>query len=155
MELGESLERLYLISRYNYYKRIAASIGTRGEALSATECFCLEIILLMDRPTISEFAAFLNSSLPNANYRLNSLVEKGYLEKEVSEQDRRESILIVTEKYRNFYGLNNRDNQTLVQCIHEHFTPEEVAQFHNMIDRVAGYASQLRKTGESHDPNHH
>lgn len=147
MELGESLERLYLISRYNYYKRIAAAIGTRGESLSATECFCLEIILLMNEPTISEFAAFMNISLPNAHYRLQSLVEKGYIEKQVSTRDRRESYLAVTEKYRNFYGLNNKDNQSLVQGIHDHFSPEEVKQFHEMIDRAAEYASQLHETG--------
>ena len=37
--------------------------------------------MALEEPTINEFASFVNISSPNAAYKVNSLIQKGYVEK--------------------------------------------------------------------------
>jgi len=134
--LEKSFERLYLMFRSNYYKRVLKEIGISEGSLSATESFCVEIIYLLDRPTVSEFAAYLNLSIPNANYKINSLVKKGYVIREQSTEDLREQHLCVTEKFLGFYGLKDTSIARLMRQIRSHFTPEEIDTLDAMIQRV-------------------
>lgn len=134
--LEKQFERLYLQFRANYYRRMVEVIGVREGSLTATESYCVEIIYLLDRPTVSHFASFLGISMPNANYKINSLVRKGYIHKEPSDEDRREFHLAVTDKFLSYYGLNNLDNARLMQDIRASFDGEELAQLEAIIDRV-------------------
>lgn len=134
--LEEKFEKLYLLFRANYYKRMVEKIGTREGSLSATESYCVEIIYLLNGPTISEFAQYLGISLPNANYKINCLAEKGYVHKKPSANDKRECHLHVTEKFLNYYGLNDADNAQLMCRIRQSFTDEEILRLEDTIDRV-------------------
>ncbi|MCL1796097.1 MAG: MarR family transcriptional regulator [Clostridia bacterium] len=134
--LEEGFEQFYLTVRKNYYKRIAAEVGTSRNSLTATECFCLEIILLMDNPNISMFADFLNISLPNATYRIRSLIRKGYVSKSASKSDRREVRIAVTDKYRRFYGMNNPDIHKIIETVEERLSPEELVQLTGTLGRI-------------------
>lgn len=134
--LEKSFEALYLQFRANYYKRMVEAIGTREGSLSATESYCVEIIHLLGSPTISEFANYLNISVPNANYKINSLVKKGYVYKEASQTDKREFNLNVTEKFLAYYGLKDRDIMDLMRKIRKSFTKEEIKQMDEMIKRL-------------------
>ncbi|MGI6003836.1 MAG: MarR family winged helix-turn-helix transcriptional regulator [Christensenellales bacterium] len=147
--LEESFEKLYLNFRANYYKRMVQLIGAREGSLTATEQYCVEIIYLLGEPTVSEFAKFLNISVSNANYKINSLVEKGYVHKVPSKSDKREYHLAVTEKFLNYYGLNNQDNAHLVAQIHKHFTPEEVDRLDRDIQRILTFMNQTEE--KEHD----
>lgn len=60
----------------------------------------------MGKPTINEFASFVQISPPNAAYKVNSLIKKGYLKKVQSENDRREYFLVVTQKYKDYYNIS-------------------------------------------------
>ena len=134
--LEKKFEQLYLQFRANYYKRMVEEIGTRKGSLSATESYCVEIIYLLGEPTVTEFARYLNISVPNANYKINALVEKGYVVRIASEKDRRESLLQVTGKFLSYYGLNNKDNALLIRRIRRAFTQEEITQLEETIDRI-------------------
>lgn len=134
--LENSFEKLYLQFRANYYRRMVQVIGVREGSLSATEGYCVEIIHLMGRPTVSQFAAYLGISIPNATYKIGSLVSKGYVNKIPSEADKREYHLEVTEKFLSYYGLNNEDNARLMRGIRDTFSPQEVAQLEITINRV-------------------
>lgn len=129
-------EELYLKFRATYYRRMVQAIGVRKGSLSATEGFCVEIIYLLDQPTVTRFAAFLDISLPNALYKINSLVEKGYVTKQPSHADRRESRLVVTDKFLSYYGLKNEDNARLMSRIRETFSPEEIDGLEHTIRRI-------------------
>lgn len=141
--LGDAFQAFYHRIRVNYYRRIARVVGTHKASLSATECFCLEILMLMDQPTMSAFAAFLGISLPNANYRLTSLLRKGYLEKHPSPRDKRESILVVTPKYANYYAAENPEIRILLERIEAEFSPGEVARLIEMIGRINGILDEI------------
>lgn len=149
--LSESFERFYLLLRAAYYRRIAKEVGAGADALSATECFSLEILLLLDKPTLSEFAAFVGVSLPNASYRVNSLIQKGYLEKVIPAHDRRETQLVVTRKYADFYGLGNPEVKSLIENIETAFTGDEVAQLVDMVERIIALMRTPNETGDMND----
>ncbi len=134
--LEESFERLYLLFRANYYKRMVEVIGTREGSLSATESFCVEIIYLLNRPTISQFAHFLKISVPNATYKIAGLIEKGYVEKIPSSVDKRETHLAVTRKFLDYYGLRNADNAYMMQQIRANFNESEIEALDATIQRI-------------------
>lgn len=134
--LEKNFEKLYLMFRSNYFKRLLEKIGTKEGSLSATESYCVEIIYLLGKPKVSEFAQYLNLSIPNANYKINSLVKKGYIVKEQSTTDLREQYLCVTDKFVNYYGLNDTVISLLMQQIREKFSQEDIEKLDEMIQRI-------------------
>ncbi len=82
-------------------------IKDKEENLTSSEYFCLECIYLMDKPTISQFAEFLDISSPNATYKVKSLIKKGFISKEKSQKDGREYLLVPTEKFFKIYGYKD------------------------------------------------
>ncbi len=132
--LEREFERLYYKFRANYCKNLFASV--KEGSLSATDSYCLEVIFLLDRPTINEFAEYVNISLPNASYRISNLVTKGYVKKSISEYDRREYHLEVTDKFLNKYGANASFNTKLMNKIREDFSNEEIDVLERMIKRI-------------------
>ena len=140
--LERLFEKLYLQFRANYYRRMVKAIGVREGSLSATEGYCVEIIHLLDQPTVTQFASFLGISMPNANYKINSLVEKGYVVKVLSEEDRRVFRLRVTDKFLRYYGLNDQDNARLMRRIRETFDEAELKQLERVIERVLQLMTQ-------------
>jgi len=134
--LEKNFETLYLMFRSNYFKRLLEIIGTKESSLSATESFCVEIIYLLGKPKVSEFASYLNLSIPNANYKINNLVKKGYVVKEQSKSDLREQYLCVTDKFLNYYGLNDKMIAFLMKQIKKEFSPQDVDKLNDMINRI-------------------
>lgn len=134
--LEKEFERLYFKFRTNYCRNLFAGMRGANESLSAIESYCVEAIFLMDRPSIHEFADFVNISLPNATYRLNKLINKGYIRKVASARDRREYLLEVTDKFLDFYGANESFNASLMNRIKESFGEEEVILLENMIRKI-------------------
>ena len=132
--LEREFERLYYKFRANYCKNLFASV--KEGSLSATDSYCLEVIFLLDKPTVNEFADYVNISLPNASYRINNLITKGYVRKSVSEYDRREYHLEVTNKFLNQYGANASFNTRLMSKIREEFSKEEIDVLEKMIKRI-------------------
>ena len=91
--LQESFLRVYEKLKSEFCRQVFALVRERRGSLSAMEAFSLEVIRQLGRPTVSQFAAFLNISQSNATYKVASLVRKGYLLKENSGADRREYYL--------------------------------------------------------------
>lgn len=132
--LEREFERLYYKFRANYCKNLFA--GVKEGSLSATDSYCLEVIFLLNKPTVQEFAEYVNISLPNASYRINNLIKKGYVRKSVSEHDKREYHLEVTDKFLNQYGANTSFNNKLMSKIREKFSKEEIEELEAMIKRI-------------------
>ncbi len=132
--LEREFERLYYKFRANYCKNLFA--GVKEGSLSPTDSYCLEVIFLLKRPTVNEFAEYVNISLPNASYRINKLIQKGYIKKLVSEYDKREYHLEVTDKFLSQYGANAAFNTKLMSRIREKFSPEEIEGLELLIKRI-------------------
>ena len=105
--LEESFDRIYTKFKLHFYQAVFSKFQTREASLTAVETFCMEIIRALDEPTINEFASFANLSSPNAAYKVNSLIRKGYVEKVQSPNDRREYHLRPTQKFHDYYNLSS------------------------------------------------
>lgn len=102
--LEENFEKFCDKIRYLVYLRvIRKSKEQKRGNLSAMEIILMEIISAMDNPTINEFSKAAELSPPNAAYRINRLISKGYVEKVQNPKDKREFYLKPTEKYERDY----------------------------------------------------
>ena len=134
--LEKSFVRIYTKFKLHFYQAVFSKFQTREASLTAVETFCMEIIQALDEPTVNEFASFVNISSPNAAYKVNSLIRKGYVEKIQSPNDRREYHLRPTQKFRDYYNLSSDYIQEVMERIRERFTPEEVGQIDRVLDIV-------------------
>lgn len=136
--LEQNFSDIYMKFKIHFYQEIFNQIHTRETSLSAVEVFCVEVIYALGEPTVNEFASFIHVSSPNAAYKVNSLIQKGYIEKVQSETDKREFHLRLTDKYFKYFNLNQDYVSKVVERIEEHFSKEEVAVF----DRIIQYTIQ-------------
>ena len=130
--LKESLLSLYRWLRIHTYRRVFGSIREREGSLSATEAFSADVIHLLDTPTLKQFADCIGISQPNATYKVNMLVEKGYVKKLTPSSDRREIKLEMAEKFHRYYDDNSPEMAAAVERLQSQFTNEEIL----LADRV-------------------
>lgn len=124
--LQQTLQRLYRQFRLNSYRRIFGSVHERSGSLSATEAFSADVIQLLGTPTLSQFAQCLGISQPNATYKINNLVAKGYVEKIPSPNDRREVLLQPGKKLRWYRDSGEGSFERVVEKLKKKFTSEEL-----------------------------
>ena len=128
----QSFVNIYTKFKMHFYQKVFERFQDREATLTTVETFCMEMIYALDNPTVAEFANLANISSPNAAYKVNSLVKKGYLRKVQSKDDKREYHLEVTEKYINYYNISYGYIQVVMDRIRERFDKEEL----ETLDRV-------------------
>ena len=134
--LEDSFAEVYTKFKLHFYQEIFSRFQSREATLTAVETFCMEIILALKEPTVNEFASFVHISSPNAAYKVNSLIQKGYVEKIQSPKDRREYHLRPTQKYMDYYNISSNYLQEVMDRIKNRFTPEEASQLDRMLQVV-------------------
>lgn len=135
--IEEAFVQVYTKFKLHFYKSLFEKIQKRETSLTTVETYCIEIIHAMGTPTIGEFASFIQISSPNAAYKVNSLIKKGYLTKVQSEDDKREYYLEVTDKYKNYYNLSANYIKKVTDRMKERFTPEEMAVFQRILTVIS------------------
>lgn len=135
--LDKSFVEVYTKFKLHFYKSIFKKIQNRETSLTTVETFCIEIIYSMNKPTVSEFASFIQISSPNAAYKVNSLIKKGYLRKVQSENDKREYHLEVTEKYLSYYNISSSYMQGVIERMKARFNDEELIVLDKVLDVTA------------------
>ncbi len=103
----EAFAEVYTKFKLHFYREVFGTFSNREATLTTVETFCMEVIYSMGRPTVNEFAAFIQISPQNAAYKINSLIKKGYVRKIRSKRDKREYYLAVTQKYIDYYNISN------------------------------------------------
>ena len=131
------LVNVYTKFKLHFYKSLFEKIQTRETSLTTVETYCIEIIYAMNKPTVSEFASFIQISSPNAAYKVNSLIKKGYVRKIQSEDDKREYHLEVTDKYFDYYNMNAVYVRKVTERMRERFSREEL----EVLDKVLSVMS--------------
>lgn len=135
--LREAFDSVYTKFKLHFYQKVFARWQDRETTLTTVETFCMEIINAMKHPTINEFAKVANISSPNAAYKINSLVKKGYLRKIQSKEDKREYHLEVTEKYLEYYNISYSYVDTVMERIQKRFTEAEQKQLIRFLNIVS------------------
>ena len=135
--MESSFIEVYDKFKLEFFRRIFELVREREGSLSAMEAFSIEVIHALHKPTVGQFAEFLNISQSNATYKVNNLIKKGYLIRQNSETDRREYHLILSDKYYGYTDIMRSYVDTVVGRIRKSFTPEEAKQFGDMLDRIS------------------
>ena len=123
--LRDEFTKVYTKFKLHFYQKVFEKIQDQEGKLTTVEAFCMEIIYAAKGPTVNEFAKIANLSSPNAAYKVNNLMKKGYLEKVQSTEDKREYHLYVTQKY--------VDLDTVMNRLEERFTQEELEAVKNVL----------------------
>lgn len=132
--LRESFIRVYSKFKLHFYQKVFERWQDREASLTTVETFCMEIINAANEPTVNEFARLANLSSPNAAYKVNNLVKKGYLEKIQSSEDKREYHLKVTQKYLDYYNISYQYMDTVLKRMEERFSAEELGVLTRMLN---------------------
>ena len=137
MMLEQAFNSVYSKFKLHFYQEIFRRLQDREVSLTTVETFCMESIQALGSPTINEFASFMRISPPNAAYKVNSLVKKGYVRKVQSASDRREYHLEVTQKYIDYYNVSRSYIETVMDRVTARFTPEECGMLEEMLRIVS------------------
>ena len=135
--MSNPLSEVYGKFRLHYYRDVFNRIQARELSLSAVEVYCTEIIRALNKPTINEFANFINISSPNATYKVNSLIQKGYVTKIQSESDKREYYLDVTEKFYKYWNLSEKYLDIVEGRLQDSLSPEEFETFNRILNKIS------------------
>ena len=123
--------------KLQFYRGVFELVREREGSLSAMEAFSLEVIKMLDEPTVGQFADFLNISQSNATYKVNNLIKKGYLDRQNSRTDRREYHLLLSEKYYNYMKLMSGYELKVMSRIRERFPAEDVEKFGEVLKIIS------------------
>ncbi|MBO4389752.1 MAG: MarR family transcriptional regulator [Lachnospiraceae bacterium] len=132
-----ALSEVFQQFRVSYYRDVFRKIKTRELSLTTVEVFCVEIIAALKNPTINEFASFIGISSPNAAYKINSLIQKGYIEKVQSDTDKREYYLTVTDKFYEYYAISERYLLLAEKRLKETLSPEDYTTFNRILNQIS------------------
>lgn len=137
MDLDNAFYEVYTKFKLQFYRKIFKRFQHREASLTAVETFSVEAIYSLNRPTINQFATFTQISSPNAAYKVNSLVKKGYIRKVQSKEDKREYHLEVTDKFLNYYGITNDYLALVMDRIRDRFPQEDIEKLNSMLNIIS------------------
>ena len=134
--LERLFEEVYVKFKLHFYQEIFERFQMREATLTTVETFAMETIQALGSPTVNEFATFMRISPPNAAYKVNSLIKKGYVRKVQSQADKREYHLQVTEKYQSYYNISSDYVKTVVGRMRQRFSPEDQEKLTQLLQIV-------------------
>ena len=150
--IRDSFFSVYTKFKLHFYKEIFQRFQSREASLTTVETFCMETILALDSPTINEFATFMCISPPNAAYKVNSLIKKGYINKVQSETDRREYHLEVTQKYVDYYNISTTYMVEVMDRITKRFSLDDCKKLDEMLTIISGELMPEVEISQVHFP---
>lgn len=128
---------VYTKFKLHFYQEIFERFQSREASLTTVETFSMETILALGSPNVNEFASFMRISPPNAAYKVNSLIRKGYIRKVQSEDDKREYHLEVTQKYLDYYNISTLYIWEVIDRMTKRFSPEECTKLEEMLTIIS------------------
>ena len=135
--LTTQIVELYKRFRLMTYRKLFGRIREKDGSLSATEAYTVDVIYLLGSPTVTQLAEVLGISQPNATYKVNNLVAKGYVVKAVSEEDKRETRLQVCDRFYRYYGDMDHFSDNAVAALENEYSPEALELFTQMLHSLA------------------
>lgn len=130
--LSREFQEVYNMFKMNFY----ASLCSNHNELTMQEAFSLDIIYALGEPTILDYAKYMGISQPNATYKINQMIEKGYLTKTVCPNDKRAYILKVTPKFLECYRDNDRFIESVLGKIENNFPEKEIETLRRMLREI-------------------
>ena len=135
--LDQTFGQVYTKFKLHFYKQIFNRFEDREATLTTVESFCMEVIMALGEPTIAQFSHMMNLSTPNAAYKINSLVKKGYVERIQSTTDKREYRLRPTQKYIDYYNISYSYLHTVIERVRKRFPAEDCDKMEQMLSVIS------------------
>ena len=110
--LEKDFNEVYTKFKLHFYRAVFGRFKRREATLTTVETFCMEIILALG-------------------------VQKGYVEKRQSQEDKREYHLVATQKYLDYYNISYHYLNTVMSRIRARFSPEDVAKLEGMLEIIS------------------
>ena len=139
MEPAKHFLALYHRMRLTVYRRLLHRTGR----LSAADAIAADVIYLLERPTLPQFAGEMGISQPSATYRVNELAQKGVIEKIPSPRDKRECRLQVGDDYRRKTLEAPGRIERLLGQLCSRFTPQQLDTTAAVLDAATGQRTVL------------
>ena len=134
--LAREIQELYKQFRLNNYRSLFGRIREKDGSLSATEAYAVDVIYLLDNPTITQLAETLGISQPNATYKVNNLAAKGYVVKSTPDGDRRECRLQLGPKFYQYFTDSDHFIDLAAEKLEGEFPPEELEGFARVLRKL-------------------
>ena len=132
--LSQEILDLYKKSRLMTYRAMFGRIREKTGSLSATEAYAVDVIYP------------LGISQPNATYKVNNLVAKGYACKTISEDDKRECRVTVGERFYKYYGNSTRFIDNAVDALREDYSEDELKTFEKVLHSLNRHIEKREET---------
>ena len=131
--LCHEIMNLYKQFRLKNYKALFGTIREKDGSLSATEAYTADVVYLLEDPTVTKLAETLNISQPNATYKVNNLVSKGYVTKTTSEDDKRECHVQVCDRFFRYYSDSTSFIDEAAARMETRYSADEISKFSEML----------------------
>ena len=132
---------LYYKFRIMHYNNMSENIYSMSQkGITPMDIYDAEAIFLLDSPTIKEFASFMRISQPNATYKVNNLIKKGFVEKEVDVNDKRKTILKLTDNFFQFNGPKAQFVTDTLTKIENILTNNEINALEKLLYKISDNA---------------
>jgi DNA-binding MarR family transcriptional regulator len=105
-------------------------------SLTHSQMHYLEIIHLLHNPNITELAKRLKLTKPTVTVAVDKLIEKDFLYKVKSDEDRRSSHLHLTEKGKLINQMHDYSHKCIAELISRKLNSEELEAFTGIFTRI-------------------
>ncbi|MGL4292941.1 MAG: MarR family winged helix-turn-helix transcriptional regulator [Bacteroidales bacterium] len=104
--------------------------------LTTTQMHYIEIICKLQNPNVTELASALKLSKPTVTVGVDRLIEKGYITKVQSDDDRRNTHLHLTEKGEKFNEMHHYAHRKFAELIEDSLTAEEAEKLALLLGKI-------------------
>lgn len=104
--------------------------------LTFTQMNYLEAIFQLGNPNITELAAFIKLTKPTVKVSIDRLIEKEYVFKVQSDEDRRSSHLHLTKKGEQINEMHEYAHKCIAESISIKLTKEELIKLTELLNKV-------------------
>lgn len=106
------------------------------QELTLTQMHYLEVMNSLQNPNITELASALQLTKPTVTVALDKLIEKEYLIKVQSDEDRRTSHLHLTEKGRSINQMHEYAHRRFAEFMSENLDADELQQLLLLLEKM-------------------
>jgi DNA-binding MarR family transcriptional regulator len=104
--------------------------------LSMKQLVYLDTIARLDHPTFSDLAKSLGVSKPSVTAIVRKLLQKGYVEKVQSAEDRRAFYVLLTEKGKDLSLLHDNIHRRIAKHFSQALDENELNQFARLLSKA-------------------
>jgi DNA-binding MarR family transcriptional regulator len=104
--------------------------------LTLTQMNYLETIYQMSNPNLTELASELNLTKPTVKVAIDKLIEKDYIYRVQSDEDRRSAHLHLTEKGKVINYMHDEAHKQMAKMISRNLESSEQAELVNLLEKV-------------------